>query len=100
VQDRFDGRRVADGLEKHCIHFEFWEQDRALIEDARFFFIGTSYRDNVDCSMRSGDPGFVRSRRRNGRAGITSKTCSRSTIHIEKASRSGQGSQRTGKYPR
>ena len=60
LQDRFDGRRVADGLEKHRLHFEFWEQDRKLIEEARFFFIATSYRDNVDCSMRSGDPGFVR----------------------------------------
>jgi predicted pyridoxine 5'-phosphate oxidase superfamily flavin-nucleotide-binding protein len=60
LQDRFDGRRVADGLEKHRLHFEWWEQDRKLIGEARFFFIATSYRDNVDCSMRSGDPGFVR----------------------------------------
>src|SRR5262249_56141640 len=60
LQDRFDGRRVADALEKHRLHFEFWEQDRKLIGEARFFFIATSYRDNVDCSMRSGDPGFVR----------------------------------------
>jgi predicted pyridoxine 5'-phosphate oxidase superfamily flavin-nucleotide-binding protein len=60
LQDRYDGRRVADGLEKHRLHFEFWEQDRTLIEEARFFFIATSYQDNVDCSMRSGDPGFVR----------------------------------------
>ena len=60
LQDRFDGRRVADGLEKHRLHFEFWEQERKLIEEARFFFIATSYQDNVDCSMRSGDPGFVR----------------------------------------
>ena len=60
LQDRFDGRRVADGLEKHRLHFEFWDSERKLIEEARFFFIATSYRDNVDCSMRSGDPGFVR----------------------------------------
>jgi len=60
LQDRFDGRRVADALEKHRLHFEFWEQDRKLIEEARFFFIATSYQDNVDCSMRSGDPGFVK----------------------------------------
>ena len=60
LQDRFDGRRVADGLEKHRLHFEFWEQERKLIEEARFFFIATSYQDNVDCSMRSGDPGFIR----------------------------------------
>ena len=25
LQDRFDGRRVADGIEKHRLHFEFWE---------------------------------------------------------------------------
>ena len=60
LQDRYDGRRVADALEKHRLHFEFWEQDRKLIEEAQFFFIATSYQDNVDCSMRSGDPGFVR----------------------------------------
>ena len=60
LQDRFDGRRVADALEKHRLHFEFWEQDRTLIEEARFFFIATSYQDNVDCSMRSGDPGLVK----------------------------------------
>jgi hypothetical protein len=51
---------VADGLEKHRLHFEFWEQDRKLIEEARFFFIATSYKEKVDCSMRSGDPGFVK----------------------------------------
>ena len=60
LQDRFDGRRVADGLEKHRLHHAFWEQDRKLIEEARFFFIATSYGENVDCSMRSGDPGFVK----------------------------------------
>ncbi|ONK25222.1 hypothetical protein BLX87_00945 [Bacillus sp. VT-16-64] len=45
LQDRFDGRRVADGLEKHRLHFEFWEQDRKLIEETRFFFVATSYQD-------------------------------------------------------
>lgn len=60
LQDRFDGRRVADGLEKHRRHFEFWEQDIKLISEARFFFIATSYQDFADCSMRSGDPGFVK----------------------------------------
>lgn len=28
--------------------------------EARFLFVTTSYQDNCDCSMRSGDPGFVR----------------------------------------
>jgi hypothetical protein len=31
-----------------------------LIEAAPFFFIASSYGDNVDCSMRSGVPGFVK----------------------------------------
>src|SRR5947209_12896436 len=60
LQDRFDGRRVADGLEKHRLHFEFWDWERKLIEETPFFFIATTYQDNVDCSMRSGDPGFVK----------------------------------------
>ncbi len=60
LQDRFDGRRVADGLEKNRVHGEFWEQDRKLIEAASFFFIATAYGEAVDCSMRSGDPGFVK----------------------------------------
>lgn len=51
---------VSPTAEKHRLHFEFWEQDRRLIEETRFFFIATSYLDNIDCSMRSGDPGFVR----------------------------------------
>jgi hypothetical protein len=34
LQDRFDGRRVADRLEKHRFHFEFWEQERKRLEPA------------------------------------------------------------------
>jgi predicted pyridoxine 5'-phosphate oxidase superfamily flavin-nucleotide-binding protein len=60
LQDRFDGRRVADALSARRRHYDFWDQDRALIETAPFFFIATSYGDNVDCSMRSGVPGFVK----------------------------------------
>ena len=60
LQDRFDGRRVADKLEEHRRHDDFWESDRAMIEAASFFFIATSFGDYVDCSLRSGVPGFVR----------------------------------------
>ena len=60
LQDRFDGRRVADALSARRRHYDFWDQDRALIEAAPFFFIATSFGDSVDCSMRSGMPGFVR----------------------------------------
>ena len=60
LQDRFDGRRVADGLAAHRRRYDFWPDDRVMIETSPFFFIATSYGDYTDCSMRSGMPGFVR----------------------------------------
>ena len=60
LQDRFDGRRVADALAAHRRRYDFWDEDRALIESAPFFFIATSFGEYVDCSLRSGVPGFVR----------------------------------------
>jgi uncharacterized protein len=59
-QDRFDGRRVADALAARRRRYDFWDEDRVLIENAAFFFIATSYGEYTDCSMRSGMPGFVR----------------------------------------
>jgi predicted pyridoxine 5'-phosphate oxidase superfamily flavin-nucleotide-binding protein len=60
LQDRFDGRRVAEAIERHRKHYEFWDDEKALIESSPFFFIGTSFADYVDCSIKSGDPGFVK----------------------------------------
>jgi predicted pyridoxine 5'-phosphate oxidase superfamily flavin-nucleotide-binding protein len=59
LQDRFDGRRVADALAAHRVRHDFWDDDRRMIEQASFFFIATSFGEFVDCSMRSGAPGFV-----------------------------------------
>jgi uncharacterized protein len=60
LQDRFDGRRVADRLAEHRRRWDFWPDDRVMIETAPFLFIATSCGDYTDCSMRSGMPGFVR----------------------------------------
>ncbi|HKM61405.1 MAG TPA: pyridoxamine 5'-phosphate oxidase family protein [Acidisphaera sp.] len=60
LQDRFDGRRVADALSARRRHYDFWDQDRALIEAAPFFFVATASGEHVDCSMRAGEPGFVK----------------------------------------
>ena len=60
LQDRFDGRRVADRLAEHRRRYDFWDDDRVLIETAPFLFIATSFGDHVDCSMKSGVPGFVK----------------------------------------
>ena len=59
-QDQFDGRRVADALEKHRIRHDFWDSDRTLIESTPFFFVATSFGEFTDCSMKSGVPGFVK----------------------------------------
>lgn len=60
LQDRFDGRRVADALEKHRRLEAFGEEQRALIEGSAFFFLATAHGGSVDCSFKGGPPGFVR----------------------------------------
>jgi predicted pyridoxine 5'-phosphate oxidase superfamily flavin-nucleotide-binding protein len=60
LQDRFDGRRVADAIEKHRKHYAFWDEERELIESSRFFFIASAAEGYVDGSIKSGDPGFVK----------------------------------------
>lgn len=59
LQDRFDGRRVADALEKHRRYAEFGEQQREMIESSEFFFLATAHGDSVDCSFKGGPVGFV-----------------------------------------
>ena len=60
LQDRYEGRAVADRLEKHRMHTTFTDEDRAMIEASSFFFLATATDDSVDCSFKGGDPGFVR----------------------------------------
>lgn len=59
LQDRYGGRKVADALEKHRKHVEFTAEDRKYIESVPFFFLATSWHETVDCSIKSGHPGFV-----------------------------------------
>ena len=60
LQDRFDGRRIADALEQHRRLDSFREQDIQFIEQSEFFFLATSHGDSVDCSFKGGHRGFVR----------------------------------------
>jgi uncharacterized protein len=60
LQDQFDGRRLADSLERHRRHDTFTETDTAFIENAPFFFLATAHGETVDCSFKGGMPGFVR----------------------------------------
>ena len=59
LQDRFDGRRVADALETHRRLKEFGDSETRFIESAAFFFLATAHGDSVDCSFKGGAPGFV-----------------------------------------
>jgi hypothetical protein len=59
LQDRYDGRRVADALYKHRTHNEFWPDEVEMIREAPFFFIASGWQDYLDCNIKSGDPGFI-----------------------------------------
>jgi uncharacterized protein len=60
LQDRYDGRRVADAIADRRVHAEFDDADRALIAASPFFFLATAHDGHVDCTVKSGDPGFVK----------------------------------------
>ena len=60
LQDRFDGRRVADALEKHRRLESFGPEQVALIEGSALFFLATAHAGSVDCSFKGGPAGFVR----------------------------------------
>ena len=60
LQDRFDGRRLADSLEKNRRHSNFSVEDCKFIENASFFFLATTSGKTVDCSFKGGLPGFVK----------------------------------------
>ena len=60
LQDRYEGREVADRLEAHRVHSKFEEADRLLIESSPFFILATAGIEAVDCSFKGGAPGFVK----------------------------------------
>ena len=60
LQERFDTRRLADRL-KERVTETIGEEARAIIEEARMFFLATcDDRGLPTCSYKGGDPGFVR----------------------------------------
>lgn len=60
-QDRFNSRGLADQLEKTRRHNEFLESDREIIRKSPMFFLATSSPDGYpDCSVKGGNPGFVK----------------------------------------
>jgi predicted pyridoxine 5'-phosphate oxidase superfamily flavin-nucleotide-binding protein len=59
IQDRFDGRRLADALERNFLHETLHDRHIRLIQTASHFFIATAAGEFVDCSMKCGTPGFI-----------------------------------------
>ena len=59
-QNLFDGSRTADAIEKNRKHYEFWDDEKDLIQKTKFFFIASSWNGYIDCNIKSGDPGFIK----------------------------------------
>ena len=59
LQDRYDGRRLADAISGVRLHSVFSDDDRAMIASMPYFVLATAHEGHVDCSIKSGDPGFV-----------------------------------------
>jgi uncharacterized protein len=61
LQDKFDSRRIADRITGLRRKSQFDEWEFSVIEDAQFFFIASASKDGrPDCSIKSGDKGFVK----------------------------------------
>ena len=61
LQDRFDTRRLADGLDERLGRSTFRDDDRAFIESRALFFLASAdAAGRPDCSYKGGQPGFVR----------------------------------------
>ncbi|MCP4318744.1 MAG: pyridoxamine 5'-phosphate oxidase family protein [Hyphomicrobiales bacterium] len=60
LQDRYDGREIPDRLAKNSMRTAFNDEDRAFVEASQMFFLSTASEESVDCSLKAGDPGFVR----------------------------------------
>jgi hypothetical protein len=59
LQDKFDGRRLADSLERNRRHATFTDADRSVIEMAPLFFLAMANGETVDYSFKGGMPSFV-----------------------------------------
>ena len=60
LQKKFGGEKVAERLLEHRVNTIVSVSDKTLIEGSSFFFIASGGGPTIDCSIKSGDPGFVR----------------------------------------
>ena len=60
LQDHYEGRAVPDRLAANRMRTRFTDADREFLETSPFFFLATSTLENIDCSFKGVEPGFVR----------------------------------------
>jgi hypothetical protein len=61
LQDRFDSRKLADGLEHRIVRPEISSEHRRFIETRDMFWLATiDHEGRPTVSYKGGDPGFVR----------------------------------------
>jgi len=61
LQDRFDTRRLADGVEQRIVKTEIAPEHRAFIESRDMFWLASiDHEGRPTVSYKGGDPGFVR----------------------------------------
>src|SRR6516162_1127735 len=61
LQDRFDMRRLADGVERRVVGTEIAVQHKKFIESRDMFWLATiDHEGRPTVSYKGGDPGFVR----------------------------------------
>ena len=60
LQERYDGRAVADKIVELVETPTFTPEFQEFVESLPFFFLATSAGENTDCSFKGGAPGFVR----------------------------------------
>jgi predicted pyridoxine 5'-phosphate oxidase superfamily flavin-nucleotide-binding protein len=61
LQDRFDMRRLADGVERRIVRTEISEEHRRFIETRDMFWLATvDHEGRPTVSYKGGAPGFVR----------------------------------------
>ena len=60
LQKKYRGEKVADRLLQHRVYKTISPEYQEFIESSHFFFIASGGHSTIDCSIKAGDPGFVK----------------------------------------
>lgn len=60
MQRKHGGEKVANALYQHRVHKKLLDYEIQFIGSVGFFIIASSGESGIDCSIKCGDPGFVK----------------------------------------